>query len=186
MKIRGMVRPKGQRGSSWYCCLYRIRRLVGVRRGRGRRPFVSLDLCTDFARHGGYSEKRIEHLRGKVRTQNLWQLHLAGDWAPNLETKEQLTTTHLMRAMSAMAAVPYRDDNNFRTKLPECQIVIRIRYGATVDGKSRSGLQARAELLTLNVAIGVMCFVLLEVRERCRGTLAVYSIHRLASPPSRS
>ena len=31
MKIRGMVRPKGQRGSSWYHCLYRIRRLVGVR-----------------------------------------------------------------------------------------------------------------------------------------------------------
>ena len=31
MKIRGMVRPKGQRGSSWYRCMYRIRRLVGVR-----------------------------------------------------------------------------------------------------------------------------------------------------------
>ena len=44
IKIRGMVRARGQRGNNWY------------------------------------SERRVAYIRSKVRTQNLWHLHLAGDW----------------------------------------------------------------------------------------------------------
>ena len=63
MKVRGMVRARGQRGNNWY------------------------------------SEKKIDHIRRKVRTQNLWQLHLSGDWFPSYETKDILGERHLMHAM---------------------------------------------------------------------------------------
>ncbi len=46
-----------------------------------------------------YSEKKVDHIRRNVRTQNLWQLHLAGDWFPSYETKDTLADHHLMRAM---------------------------------------------------------------------------------------
>ncbi len=58
-----------------------------------------------------------------------------------------------MRAMSAMVAVPNGDDHHMRTKLPECQIIIRIRYGAMVDGKPRSRLQARSLMLMLTLQL---------------------------------
>lgn len=63
IKIRGMVRARGQRGNNWY------------------------------------SEKRVAYIRSKTRTQNLWQLHLAGDWHENFETEAPKTNPHMARAM---------------------------------------------------------------------------------------
>ncbi len=73
MKIRGMVRARGQRGANWW------------------------------------SEKRVAHIRRMTRTQNLWQLHLAGDWFAAWETKDAHPQPHLMRAMFARAL--YRRTN---------------------------------------------------------------------------
>ena len=63
IKVRGMVRARGQRGNNWY------------------------------------SEKRVAYIRSKTRTQNLWQLHLAGDWHENFETEAPKTNPHMARAM---------------------------------------------------------------------------------------
>ena len=47
-----------------------------------------------------YSDQRVAYLRKKCRTQNLWNLHLAGDWHQSIETVQQRNPKpHLMRVM---------------------------------------------------------------------------------------
>ena len=46
-----------------------------------------------------YSEQRVQYLRKKVRAQNLWNLHLAGDWHFTMETAARGPRPHMMRVM---------------------------------------------------------------------------------------
>ena len=46
-----------------------------------------------------YGDKRVSFIRSKVRTQNAWLLHLAGDFHASFETKQVLHRPHLMRVM---------------------------------------------------------------------------------------
>ena len=46
-----------------------------------------------------YSEQRVQYLRKKCRAQNLWNLHLAGDWHYTMETAARGPKPHLMRVM---------------------------------------------------------------------------------------
>ena len=56
-----------------------------------------------------YGEKKVNFIRSRVRTQNSWLLHLAGDHHANYETKQTLHRAHLMRCMlSANLAVDQR------------------------------------------------------------------------------
>ena len=62
-------------------------------------------------RGGFYGEKTVAYYRRKCRTQNLWLLHLAGDYHTSYETEEILDPTkqHMMRVMlSANLAVDSR------------------------------------------------------------------------------
>ena len=51
------------------------------------------------ARGQFYNDHRASFIRRKVRTQALWNLHLAGDWHPDHETKPPSKKLHLMRCM---------------------------------------------------------------------------------------
>ena len=47
-----------------------------------------------------YGERQVQFIRKKVRTQNLWLLHLSGDWHPSFETMTQGSRDHhMMRCM---------------------------------------------------------------------------------------
>ena len=46
-----------------------------------------------------YNERRTQLARKKSKTQALWNLHLAGDWHPDSETKSPPMTPHMMRTM---------------------------------------------------------------------------------------
>ena len=47
-----------------------------------------------------YSERQVQYIRKKVRTQNLWLLHLSGDWHSSFETMPLgCRETHMMRCM---------------------------------------------------------------------------------------
>jgi len=47
-----------------------------------------------------YGERQVQFIRKKVRTQNLWLLHLSGDWHPSFETMAQGSRDHhMMRCM---------------------------------------------------------------------------------------
>ena len=46
-----------------------------------------------------YNERRTQLARKKSRTQALWNLHLAGDWHPDSETKTPPSRPHMMRTM---------------------------------------------------------------------------------------
>ena len=46
-----------------------------------------------------FSEARTAHLRRKARCQSAWNLHLAGDWHVDLETKPLPPRPHMMRVM---------------------------------------------------------------------------------------
>ena len=61
-----------------------------------------------------YGEKRVEYLRRKCRTSNLWLLQLSGDFHPQFETEPivDLEKHHMMRAMlTANLAVDQRFAN---------------------------------------------------------------------------
>ena len=61
-----------------------------------------------------YGEKRVEYLRRKCRTSNLWLLQLSGDFHPSFETEPivDLEKHHMMRAMlTANLAVDQRFAN---------------------------------------------------------------------------
>ena len=46
-----------------------------------------------------YGEKKVNFIRSRVRTQNSWLLHLAGDHHMSYESKQTLHRAHLMRCM---------------------------------------------------------------------------------------
>ena len=47
-----------------------------------------------------YSEQKVQYLRKKCRAQNLWNLHLAGDWHPSMEEAlPRSSRQHMMRVM---------------------------------------------------------------------------------------
>jgi hypothetical protein len=46
-----------------------------------------------------YNERRTQLARKKSKTQALWNLHLAGDWHPDSETKSPPMRPHMMRTM---------------------------------------------------------------------------------------
>ena len=46
-----------------------------------------------------YSDAKVQFVRKKARTQNLWNLQLAGDWHPSLETVPLPSSPHMMRVM---------------------------------------------------------------------------------------
>ena len=61
-----------------------------------------------------YGEKRVEYLRRKCRTSNLWLLQLSGDFHPSFETEPivDLEKHHMMRTMlTANLAVDQRFAN---------------------------------------------------------------------------
>ena len=63
-----------------------------------------------------YGEKRVEYLRRKCRTSNLWLLQLSGDFHPSFETEPivDLEKHHMMRAMlTANLAVDQRFANGW-------------------------------------------------------------------------
>jgi hypothetical protein len=65
-----------------------------------------------------YSESRASFLQRKVRTQALWNLHLAGDWHKSSETKTSPLRPHLMRVMLvANLAVDMRFANGTQGRL---------------------------------------------------------------------
>ena len=65
-----------------------------------------------------YSEKRVNFIRSKVRTQSSWLLHLAGDFHGAFETKQVLHTPHLMRCMlTSNLAVDQRFANGTQGRL---------------------------------------------------------------------
>ena len=65
-----------------------------------------------------YSDKRVAFIRSKVRAQNSWLLHLAGDFHPNFETKQVLHRPHLMRCMlTGNLAVDQRFANGTQGRL---------------------------------------------------------------------
>ena len=62
-----------------------------------------------------YGEKRTSFIRSKVRTQNAWLLHLAGDFHGAFETKQVLHRPHHMRVMlTSNLAVDQRFANGTR------------------------------------------------------------------------
>ena len=62
-----------------------------------------------------YGEKRVSFIRSKVRTQNAWLLHLAGDFHGRFETKQVLHRPHHMRVMlTSNLAVDQRFANGTR------------------------------------------------------------------------
>ena len=61
-----------------------------------------------------YGEKRVEYLRRRCRTSNLWLLQLSGDFHPSFETEPivDLEKHHMMRGMlTANLAVDQRFAN---------------------------------------------------------------------------
>ena len=46
-----------------------------------------------------FNERRTQLARKRSRTQALWNLHLAGDWHPDSETKPPSSRPHMMRTM---------------------------------------------------------------------------------------
>ena len=67
-----------------------------------------------------YGEKRVEYLRRKCRTSNLWLLQLSGDFHPSFETEPivDLEKHHMMRAMlAANLAVDQRFANGTQGKI---------------------------------------------------------------------
>ena len=46
-----------------------------------------------------YHDHRVQFIRRRVRTQSLWNLHLAGDWHTASETAPAASHPHLMRVM---------------------------------------------------------------------------------------
>ena len=46
-----------------------------------------------------YTDRRANFIKSRVRTQNLWLLHVAGDWHHAFETIPHGVNPHLMRAM---------------------------------------------------------------------------------------
>ena len=49
--------------------------------------------------HNWFHPRKTQQVRGKARTQNLWTLHLAGDFHTFYETERQAANPHLMRCM---------------------------------------------------------------------------------------
>ena len=67
-----------------------------------------------------YGEKRVEYLRRKCRTSNLWLLQLSGDFHPSFETEPivDLEKHHMMRAMlTANLAVDQRFANGTQGRI---------------------------------------------------------------------
>lgn len=65
-----------------------------------------------------YSDKRVGFIRCRVRTQNAWLLHLAGDFHASFETKQLLHRPHLMRCMlTSNLAVDQRFANGTQGRL---------------------------------------------------------------------
>ena len=46
-----------------------------------------------------FNQRKSDWARGRARTQNLWILHVAGDWHTLLETSRPSKNPHLMRCM---------------------------------------------------------------------------------------
>ena len=47
-----------------------------------------------------YGERQVQFIRKRVRTQNLWLLHLSGDWHPSFEPMPLGSRAHhMMRCM---------------------------------------------------------------------------------------
>lgn len=70
-----------------------------------------------------YGEKRVEYLRRKCRTSNLWLLQLSGDFHPSFETEPivDLEKHHMMRTMlTANLAVDQRFANGCGLNTPRC------------------------------------------------------------------
>ena len=86
-----------------------------------------------------YGEKRVEYLRRKCRTSNLWLLQLSGDFRPSFETEPiaDLEKHHIMRAMlTANLAVDQRFanggflNNDTRNQcLPQCAFATSVVLG---------------------------------------------------------
>ena len=97
-------------------------------------------------RNGGfYGEKKVAYLRRKCKTQNLWLLHLAGDFHLSYEFEEVVDPTkqHMMRAMlSANLAVDARFANGTQGRVmmfnPKC-----TNEKGTALSAGHSGLMAR-------------------------------------------
>ena len=69
---------------------------------------------------GWYGEKKVAFLKRKVRTQNPWLLHLAGDFHQEYETEELVDPSkrHMMRAMlTANIAVDQRFANGTQGRI---------------------------------------------------------------------
>ena len=69
---------------------------------------------------GWYGEKKVAFLKRKVRTQNLWLLHLAGDFHQEYETEDLVDPSkrHMMRAMlTANVAVDQRFANGTQGRI---------------------------------------------------------------------
>ena len=66
-----------------------------------------------------YSEQKVQCLRKKCRAQNLWNLHLAGDWHPSMEDSlPRSSRQHLMRVMlTSNLAVDERFANGTQGRL---------------------------------------------------------------------
>ena len=65
-----------------------------------------------------YSDQRVTYLRKKCRAQNLWNLHLAGDWHHSMETMQSGPKPHMMRVMIvANIAVDERFANGTQGRL---------------------------------------------------------------------
>ena len=101
LKVKAKVRARGTRGQNWNP------RLVLLSRNF---PFALVP--------SRYNEKRVNFIRARVRTQNAWLLHLAGDHHASYENKQVLHTPHLMRCMlSANLAVDQRFANGTQGRL---------------------------------------------------------------------
>ena len=65
-----------------------------------------------------YNEHSIKLIRRRVRTQALWNLHLAGDWHPSYDGGSEASSSHLMRVMLvANLAVDQRFANGTQGRL---------------------------------------------------------------------
>ena len=74
--------------------------------------------CEGTRGQNWYSDKRVGFIRCKVRTQNAWLLHLAGDFHASFETKQLLHRPHLMRCMlTSNLAVDQRFANGTQGRL---------------------------------------------------------------------
>ena len=46
-----------------------------------------------------FNDRKCDWVRKRARTQNLWILHMAGDWHPSFETERPSANPHMMRVM---------------------------------------------------------------------------------------